>query len=39
MYEIYIKHTLNPFYKINSDIKSPQFEKKCQAAGKKYLCN
>lgn len=39
MYETYIKLSLNPFYKINTTIKSTQFEKKAQIAGKKYLCN
>lgn len=37
MYETYIKLSLNPFYNINSPIKSVQFEKKAQIAGKKYL--
>lgn len=39
MYETYIKLTLNPFYQINSPIKSPAFEKKAQIYGKKYLCS
>lgn len=39
IYEIYIKTVLNPFYTIDSKIKSPQFQKKVEVAGKKYLCN
>ncbi|CAG9805121.1 unnamed protein product [Chironomus riparius] len=39
IYETYIKLALNPFYNINSPIKSVQFEKKAQIAGKKYLSN
>ncbi|CRK97200.1 CLUMA_CG010597, isoform A [Clunio marinus] len=39
IYEIFIKTTLNRFYVINSSITSPQFQKKVELAGKKYLCN
>lgn len=39
IYEIFIKTTLNPFYVINTQIKSAQFQKKVELAGKKYLCN
>lgn len=39
MFETYIKLSLNPFYQINTPIKSTQFEKKAQIAGKKYLSN
>ncbi|XP_037939153.1 probable trafficking protein particle complex subunit 2 [Teleopsis dalmanni] len=37
MYETYVKHSMNSFYKINSPIKSATFEKKAQLFGKKYL--
>ncbi|KAL5292191.1 TRAPPC2 family protein [Megaselia abdita] len=37
VYETYIKHSMNSFYKINTPIKSPMFEKKAQIFGKKYL--
>ncbi|XP_014776620.1 trafficking protein particle complex subunit 2 [Octopus bimaculoides] len=37
VYEIYIKHTLNPFYEINTPIKSPVFERKCHFFARKYL--
>lgn len=37
MYEAYVKHSMNPFYPMNSAIKSPMFEKKAQTYGKKYL--
>ncbi|XP_055843845.1 probable trafficking protein particle complex subunit 2 [Episyrphus balteatus] len=37
MYETYIKHSMNSFYKINTPIKSPMFEKKAQLFGRKYL--
>ncbi|UYV75859.1 TRAPPC2 [Cordylochernes scorpioides] len=37
MYEIYIKHSLNPFYDHNSPIKSANFEKKAQFFGKRHL--
>lgn len=37
VYEIYLKHSLNPFYGKNTAIKSPQFERKVQMYGKKYL--
>jgi hypothetical protein len=39
IYEIFIKTTLNPFYVMNTPITSPQFQKKVEIAGKKYLCN
>jgi len=37
MYETYTKHSLNPFYELNTPIKSPAFEKKSQFFGRKYL--
>ncbi|KAJ8891878.1 hypothetical protein PR048_004433 [Dryococelus australis] len=37
MYECYIKYAMNPFYKINTAIKSTAFERKAQFYGKKYL--
>ncbi|XP_039965164.1 probable trafficking protein particle complex subunit 2 [Bactrocera neohumeralis] len=37
MYETYIKHSMNSFYKINTPIKSPVFEKKAQLFGRKFL--
>lgn len=39
IYEIYIKTTLNPFYVVDTPIKSVAFQKKVEIAGKKYLCN
>jgi len=37
MYETYIKQVMNPFYDINSPIKSHAFEKKSQFYGRKFL--
>eukprot|EP01087_Luapelamoeba_hula_P013512 TRINITY_DN3853_c0_g4_i1.p1 TRINITY_DN3853_c0_g4~~TRINITY_DN3853_c0_g4_i1.p1 ORF type:complete len:143 (+),score=26.38 TRINITY_DN3853_c0_g4_i1:104-532(+) len=37
VYELYLKILLNPFYTINSRITSPQFHKRVEALGKKYL--
>lgn len=37
MYETYIKHSMNPFYQVNTPIKSPAFEKKAQHLGRKLL--
>ena len=37
MYETYIKQIMNPFYAINTPIKSLSFEKKAQFYGRKFL--
>lgn len=37
MYETYVKYSMNSFYKVNTPIKSPMFEKKAQLYGRKYL--
>lgn len=37
VYEVYLKHSLNPFYVQNTAIKSPLFERKVQTYGRKYL--
>jgi len=37
MYETYIKWLMNPFYELNTPIKSQAFEKKAQLYGRKFL--
>ena len=37
MYETYIKWIMNPFYELNTPIKSQPFEKKAQMYGRKFL--
>ncbi|KAF6034656.1 TRAPPC2 [Bugula neritina] len=37
VYELFIKQSMNPFYKQNTIIKSAHFEKKCQSLAKKHL--
>ncbi|XP_073983813.1 trafficking protein particle complex subunit 2 [Rhodnius prolixus] len=37
IYEMFIKYSMNPFYKMNTPIKCPTFDKKVQFYGKKYL--
>ena len=37
MYETYIKWVMNPFYEINTPIKSQTFERKSQMYGRKFL--
>lgn len=39
MYEMYIKHSMNPFYSIDSPIESTNFNEKAVFYGKKYLCS
>ncbi|XP_034950809.1 probable trafficking protein particle complex subunit 2 [Chelonus insularis] len=37
IYEMYIKYSMNPFYKLNTPINCVSFEKKAQLYGRKYL--
>ncbi|CAH0388329.1 unnamed protein product [Bemisia tabaci] len=39
IYEMFIKYSMNPFYKFNSPIRCPSFERKTQFYGCKYLVN
>lgn len=37
IYENWVKAVMNPFYKVNMEVKSPIFRQRVVAAGKKYL--
>lgn len=37
VYENWIKAIMNPFYKVNMEVKSPIFRQRVVAAGRKYL--
>ncbi|CAH1773768.1 unnamed protein product [Owenia fusiformis] len=37
MYEYYIKHSMNPFYELNTQVNSVNFNKKAQNCGRKFL--
>jgi len=37
MYEIYVKHAMNPFYETNVPIRSNNFDKKCLYYAKRFL--
>ncbi|XP_065202408.1 trafficking protein particle complex subunit 2 [Planococcus citri] len=39
VYELFIKYSMNPFYKINTPIKCPSFERKVLFYGRKHLVN
>nr|XP_026696701.1 trafficking protein particle complex subunit 2-like [Ciona intestinalis] len=39
VYDVYSKLVMNPFYKINTNIDSPAFEKKVNFYGKRHLTN
>lgn len=37
VYDNYVKAIMNPFYKVNMEIRSPVFRSRVAAAGRKYL--
>lgn len=37
VYENWVKAVMNPFYKVNMEVKSPIFRQRVFAAGRKYL--
>ncbi|KAL2270421.1 hypothetical protein VTJ83DRAFT_2605 [Remersonia thermophila] len=37
VYDNYVKAIMNPFYKVNTEIRSPVFRQRVAAAGRKYL--
>lgn len=37
IYELFIKHSMNPFYQKDTPMKSSMFEKKAQMFGRKFL--
>ncbi|XP_002737888.1 trafficking protein particle complex subunit 2-like [Saccoglossus kowalevskii] len=37
IYEIYVKHSMNPFYEPNTPVKSASFERKAQFYARKFL--
>jgi hypothetical protein len=37
VYDNYVKAIMNPFYRVNMEIRSPVFRQRVAAAGRKYL--
>ncbi|KAI9876959.1 MAG: TRAPP subunit [Pleopsidium flavum] len=37
VYEVWVKTIMNPFYRVNMEVKSPVFRQRVAAAGRKYL--
>ncbi|OTB06877.1 hypothetical protein M426DRAFT_20625 [Hypoxylon sp. CI-4A] len=37
VYESWVKATMNPFYRVNMEVRSPVFRQRVTAAGRKYL--
>ncbi|MCJ1364671.1 TRAPP subunit [Acarospora aff. strigata] len=37
VYEVWVKNLMNPFYRVNMEVKSPVFRQRVAAAGRKYL--